>query len=125
MAMLVVAGLLVFMSFFHTFIGERYILGPLKRTDNLPEIMNSQRLFFVTIQATWHLVSVLWLGVAAQLMSLYFYPDMAGRSFLIIFAVLFSGLAVTPFLINATQYKTWIAFALIGGLFTWSALTWG
>ncbi|MEO1658025.1 MAG: hypothetical protein AAFR65_09905 [Pseudomonadota bacterium] len=125
MAMLVVAGLLVLMSLFHSIIGERFILGPLKRTENLPKLWDSEHLFFVTIQATWHLVSGLWIAIAATLVAYYLYPEKAAQAFLAVFAVHFVGLAVVPFLTGSTKHKTWIVFLAMAGLLGWSAYTWG
>ncbi len=125
MAMLIVAGLLVLMSVFHSIIGERFVLRPLKRSETLPTLWNSQHMMFVTIQATWHLVSVLWLGIAVCLVVFYKEPGMAAQAFLGIFALLFAGLALVPFLTKATKHKTWIVFLLIAVLLGWSALTWG
>ncbi|MEM0929774.1 MAG: hypothetical protein AAGI89_10845 [Pseudomonadota bacterium] len=124
MTMLVVAGLLLLMSLFHSIIGERFVLGPLKRTENLPAMWGSQQIFFVTIQATWHLVSALWLGIAVTLVAFHIYPGMTAQAFLLVFAVLFGGLAVVPFLTGATKHKTWIVFGLIAVLLGWSAAVW-
>ena len=124
MTMLIVAGLLLLMSLFHSIIGERFVLGPLKRTENLPSMWGSQQLFFVTIQATWHLVSALWLGIAVTLVAFHIYPGLSAQAFLLVFAVLFSGLAAVPFLTRSTKHKTWIVFLLIAGLLGWSAFSW-
>ena len=117
------AVLLICLAGFHTIIGERFVLGPIKRADNLPKMWGSRQATFRTIQATWHLVSVLWLGLAAQLFTLQLAPEVSATSFLIVFGVIFGVLAIVPLVWNAGKHKTWLPFGaiaalLIGSLFT-------
>ncbi|MEO1250842.1 MAG: hypothetical protein AAFW81_00670 [Pseudomonadota bacterium] len=107
------AALLIAMALFHSIIGERAILRPISQADNLPKIWNSRQATFRTLQATWHLVSILWIGIAAQLLAMSFYPERGASSFVIVFGAVFAGLAITPLVWNAGKHKTWIPFGLI------------
>ena len=110
------AVLLVLLAIFHSVIGERLILQPVNKADNLPKIWNSRQATFRTIQATWHLVSILWLGIAAQLLMMQLNPAQAATSFLIVFGVIFGALAIMPLVWNAGKHKTWIPFGIICAL---------
>ncbi|MEO1243312.1 MAG: hypothetical protein AAFX54_15495 [Pseudomonadota bacterium] len=114
--LIVAAVLLILLAVFHSLVGERLILQPINRADNLPKIWNSRQATFRTIQATWHLVSILWLGAAAQLLTMQLYPALAMKSFLAVFGVIFGVLAVVPLVWNVGKHKTWIPFGLICAL---------
>jgi len=112
--MLIIAAiLLILLSVFHSILGERLILQPTNKVDNLPKIWGSRQATFKTIQATWHLVSILWLGLAAQLLVIQFYPEAIVKSFLIIFGVIFGFLTILPLIWSAGKHKSWIAFGML------------
>lgn len=51
----------------HSVIGERKLIGPLARRDDLPPIFGTVALSAVTLRFAWHVTSVLALGFAAVL----------------------------------------------------------
>ena len=108
-----VAILLFLMSGFHSIVGERLILQPINKADNLPKIWGSRQATFRTIEASWHLVSILWVGLAIHLLTIQFYPQYTPKSFLIIFGVIFGILAIVPLVWNAGKHKSWLVFGLI------------
>lgn len=108
-----VAIALVLMSVFHTVVGERYILGPLSKSEGLPALWGSPLFLLRTIKATWHLVSGLWLGLAVYFASLALIPDLAIAVSLATFACLFGGLAIVPLVWPSGKHKSWIVFGLI------------
>jgi uncharacterized Tic20 family protein len=105
--------LLTLMAAFHTIIGERFVLQPIKKTAQLPKMWGSEQATFRTLQATWHLVSALWLGIAGVLIAIELEPENATRLTLFIFAGIFAALAIVPLIWNAGKHQTWIAFGLI------------
>ena len=107
------AVLLIIMSVFHTVIGERTILQPIKQADSLPPIWDSRLYTFRTLQATWHLVSALWLGLAVYFLALSIAPDQAVQISLVTFGVLFGGLAIVPLVWDSGKHKSYIPFGLI------------
>lgn len=108
-----VAILLILISVFHSIVGERLILQPINKADNLPKIWGSRQATFRTIEATWHLVSVLWLGLAAHLLMMQFYPQCTTKSFLIIFGLIFGFLTIVPLVWSVGKHKSWLVFGLI------------
>lgn len=108
-----VAILLILLSAFHSILGERLILQPINTADNLPKIWGSRQATFRTIEATWHLVSVMWLGLAAHLLTMEFFPQYMAKSFLIIFGIIFGVLTIVPLVWSSGKHKSWIAFGLI------------
>ncbi len=112
--MLIVAALLLsVMAVFHTVIGEKFVLQPIKANNNLPKMWDSRKFTFRTIQATWHLVSVLWIGLAGYLIALELSPANSGDFALIIFGVIFGVLAIVPLVWESGKHKSWIPFSLI------------
>lgn len=116
------AVLLLVMSVFHSLVGERYVLGPIKANNTLPEMWGSRVYTFRTIQATWHLVSALWLGLAVYWTALSVVPDQAVQVSLIAFGVLFGVLAIVPLVWDSGEHKSYIPFGLISVLLLASAL---
>jgi len=115
--MLIVAAILFgVLSWFHSVIGEKYILGPTHRAGNLPKIWGSREATFRTIQATWHLVTVMWLGLAATLLILHFQPENLAKGFLLVFGTIFAALTIVPFVFSAGKHKSWIAFGIIAAM---------
>ena len=91
--MLILAAVLrIVMSVFHTVVGERFVLGPIKQVDNLPTMWGSSLYTFRTIQATWHLVSAL-----------------------------FAVLAIVPLVWDSGKHKSYIPFGLISAALLASA----
>ena len=116
------AVLLIVMSVFHTVVGERYVLGPINAADNLPTMWDSRVYTFRTIQATWHLVSALWLGLAVYLIAIAVAPESAVTVSLVTFGVLFAALAIVPLVWDSGKHKSYIPFALISAALLASAL---
>ncbi|MEM6492947.1 MAG: hypothetical protein AAF650_01080 [Pseudomonadota bacterium] len=107
------AALLILMSVFHSLVGERAILRPIKEADNLPPMWGERLYTFRTIQATSHLVSALWLGLAVYFVALALAPGEAMRISLLTFGGLFAGLAIVPLMWNSGKHKSYIPFGLI------------
>lgn len=109
----IVAILLILLSAFHSILGERLILQPITEANTVPKIWGSRQATFRTIQATWHLVSVLWLGIAAYVLTMQFYPQYIAKSFLIIFGIIFGALTIVPLVWSSGKHKSWVVFGLI------------
>ena len=110
------------MSVFHSLVGERAILRPIKQADNLPPMWGERLCAFRTIQATWHLVSALWLGLAIYLLAITFVPGSAVQVSLIEFGDLFAGLAIVPLIWDIGKHKSYIPFGLISAALLASGL---
>ncbi len=55
------------MGIIHSLLGEKYILVPLFRRDNLPELFGSTDFTMRTLRYAWPLTTIAWLGFAAVL----------------------------------------------------------
>lgn len=110
-----VAVLLIILSGFHSIAGERLILGRIE-IQALPKIWGSHQATFRTIQATWHFVSALWLGLALQFLVMHFYPGYMFKAVLITFGVIFAFFTILPLIWSSGKHKSWIAFGLMSVL---------
>jgi len=69
--MLLVAGLLsALIGIAHSVLGEKLVLGPLFRREDLPKLLGSTTFTRQTLRFTWHLTTVLLLGIGAVVMVL-------------------------------------------------------
>lgn len=117
----IVVALLILMAAFHSIIGECLILTPVRQKAILPKIWGSEQAMFRTIQATWHLVSILWLGLSATLVTTILYPAYTAKGILYIFGSIFAVLTIVPLVWDAGKHKTWIVFGIIAGILLISA----
>jgi hypothetical protein len=97
----------------HSYLGERYILTPLFRRDDLPRIFGSSAFTIRTLRFAWHLTTVAWWGLAAVLILLAQPPLSAstvgavvGITFLIHF-----GIAIWA---SRGRHLSWLIFLAIG-----------
>lgn len=51
----------------HSVLGERLVLGPLRRLDGLPRLIGSRKFMIRTLRFTWHVTTVLLICVASIL----------------------------------------------------------
>jgi len=65
-AMLLVAGLLsALIGIAHSVLGEKLVLGPLFERGDVPKLLGSTTFARHTLRFTWHLTTVLLLGIGA------------------------------------------------------------
>jgi len=73
--MLLVAGLLsALIGIAHSVLGEKLVLGPLFRRGDLPRLLGSTTFARQTLRFTWHLTTVLLLGIGAAVIDLSLAP---------------------------------------------------
>jgi hypothetical protein len=119
-ALLVAAGLAVITAVAHSILGERLILIPLFRREDLPRLLGSEWLTKRTLRFTWHLASVAWWGFAALL--LLFAADHGSSQHAglrIIAATALCSSVLTAITTNG-RHPGWIAF-LVVALLAWFA----
>lgn len=61
------AALIVLTAFAHSYLGERFLLIPLFRRDNLPRLLGSDQFTKGTLRFAWHITSVTWVAIAVVL----------------------------------------------------------
>ena len=86
MLLYIAATLLVFLGAAHSYLGERLILGRLFRGD-LPKLRGSVTFTKQTIRFTWHITTVLFLGLAGILVVLASSPNEVGARVQIVAAI--------------------------------------
>jgi hypothetical protein len=101
----------------HSVLGERYLLVPLFRREDLPRLLESEWLTKRTLRFTWHLASVTWWGFAALL--LIFAGDRGSKYAVlqVIAATAFCSSMVIAVTTNG-RHPGWIAF-LVVALLVW------
>jgi hypothetical protein len=66
----IAAVLIALLGFAHSYLGERYILIRLLRRGDLPRLFGGADFTRRTLRFTWHLTTVMALGIAAVLLQL-------------------------------------------------------
>ena len=117
-ALLLAAALTVLVVVAHSYLGERYLLIPLFRRENLPRLRGSADFTRRTLRLAWHITSVFGFALAGLLVALAWgKPASSGTSVLII-AMAFAGSGLVSLLFSRGRHLSWIAFFIIAAL-TW------
>jgi hypothetical protein len=66
-AMLIATACLVLLGVFHSYLGERFLIGPLLASPHFPELKIDRPFAKGTLRFAWHLTTLAWLGMAYQL----------------------------------------------------------
>lgn len=111
----IAAGLAIAIGLTHSFLGERFILVPLFRRDNLPEVLGSRDFTVRTLRFAWHVTTIAWWGFAAILIVMAARTPtprdlgiIIGTTFLVHFAIALIG--------SRGRHYSWIVFLAIGSL---------
>jgi len=113
-SLLIGAGLTVFLSLAHSILGERLVFSRLRDNGAWSEaaLRLLARRRWWSVRATWHLVSIMGIGLAALLASEAFGGIGVGRTIGLIF------LAATVYWAVATRFghPAWIVMGVIAAL---------
>jgi len=93
----------------HSVLGERYILIPLFRRDDLPRLLGSEWLTKRTLRFNWHPASIAWFGFATLLLL------STGYVLHVIAATALCSSVVTA-LTTKGRHPGWIAFLVVASL---------
>jgi tryptophan-rich sensory protein len=119
--MLVIAALLLFLTgVAHSYLGERYILVRLSKRDNLPKLLGGTEFTMGTLRFVWHLLTVVWWGVAALIYQASVQP-LESRVVLQAFSAvaLISGLF--PLVFTRGRHLSWAVFFVVAALLWFAA----
>jgi hypothetical protein len=120
--MLVTAALLlIFIGLIHSYLGEKYLLIPLFKRNNLPKILGSEWFAKQTLRFAWHLTTVAWFGFAAILFVLDKPKADVRFDMLIIITVVFALSGILSLVFSRGKHLAWIAFLAVAGLSFYSA----
>jgi hypothetical protein len=110
----VAAALMAFLAVAHSIIGERRLIGPLARRDDLPRLFGGIRFSGATLRFAWHVTSILGLGVAAVLLALALGASDAVIACTIGVTLIVSG--VLPLVFTRGRHLAWAVFFAAGAL---------
>ncbi len=116
--LLIASALTIFVSLMHSILGGRRLIEPILAMNGLPVILGDIAHTKLTLRAGWHLLSLMWWGIAAMLAYLHFSTDAAGEVFLWIVSILFGVSGAIALIFSRGAHLSWIFFlpvAMIAG----------
>lgn len=103
--MLIAAGLIIMtIGLIHSFLGERKLIRPLFQSTELSAY--KRRL----IRIAWHITTLFWFAISAQLFAMHFWPDKSFQSFLLIMSVTFGVSTVISLINSRGRHISWTGF---------------
>lgn len=118
MLLYLAATLMVLTGLAHSILGERYILTRLFRRDNLPELFGGTAFTTGTLRFAWHLLTVVWCGIAALIVQAAIQP-LDTRTVLQALSAVAGISGVLPLFFTRGRHLSWLVF------FAVAALLWG
>lgn len=112
------ASILVLTSALHSILGERFILQPLFRRDDLPTLFEDRVFVPQTLRFVWHLFSTAFVGLAVVLIALA--ADAPDGVLIGAIASTAATSAVVAAAISRGRHLSWVAFAAVA-IATWLA----
>jgi len=121
--MLLVAGLLsALIGIAHSVLGERFLLGPLFERGDLPKLLGSAAFARRTLRFTWHLTTVLLLGIGVMVMILSLAPlDSQSACILRVLAITFAVCSLLSLIGARARHFSWWVFLIISVLLWFGA----
>ena len=121
--MLLVAGLLsALIGIAHSVLGERLLLGPLFERGDLPKLLGSAAFARRTLRFTWHLTTVLLLGIGVMVMILSLAPlDSQSACILRVLAISFAVCSLLSLIGARARHFSWWVFLIISVLLWFGA----
>ena len=116
LTLLVAAALVVVVCAIHSVLGERVLLIPLSKRDDLPQFLGDRDYAKKTLRFVWHVTSVFGLGFAAMLVALAAPGPPDSRTLLRIIAVTVGVSGLVALVVSRGRHPSWIAFLLIAAL---------
>ncbi|MFN9472126.1 MAG: hypothetical protein ACK59X_11875 [Acidovorax sp.] len=116
-AMLVTAAALIWLTgLAHSVLGERYLLMRLfRREEVLPRLLGSTAFTAGTLRFVWHLLTVVWWGLAYVVLSLGNGP-LSRDHLLLAIGVTALVSAVFPLYFTRGKHLSWVALLAVGSL---------
>ncbi|MFT5503150.1 MAG: hypothetical protein ACI845_000323 [Gammaproteobacteria bacterium] len=109
----IAAFLAVGMGLVHSLLGEKYIITPLLRQDNLPVLFGSTDFTIRTIRFAWHITTLAWWGLASILI-LMAHPPLETETVGMVVGITFLAHFLTALIGSKGKHMSWLAFLIIG-----------
>jgi hypothetical protein len=102
----------------HSWLGERYLIRPLLRRPDLPELFGDDSFTRCTIRFGWHLTTAAWFGLAALMWFLHDpVPGLpVGTGVPVLIAATFITSAILGLALTRGRHLSWIVFVAIAVL---------
>lgn len=116
-SLLAAALLAILVGIAHSLLGERNILEPLFRLQDLPEVRGSRDYMAWTLRAAWHLTTVFIFGMAVVLANQALIASpLRNSSTIRLISVTFISAGLITLAITRGRHLAWILFLLIAVL---------
>jgi uncharacterized membrane protein HdeD (DUF308 family) len=114
------AGMTLILGLIHSFLGEKLIITPLLKLDNLPHILGSDFLMKRTLRFAWHLMSIAVWALGAILVVLALVPLGVTDIFILhIIAATFLVSGIVSLVVAQGRHFSWYSFLFMAGLIWW------
>jgi hypothetical protein len=114
--MLLLASALIFMTgLAHSYLGERYLLMRLFRSDHLPKLFGGTAFTKGTLRFAWHITTLVWWGIACMLL-LAAQGTLVKDQVLAIIGTTSLVSAALPLYFTRGKHLSWLVFILVGAL---------
>jgi hypothetical protein len=116
LTLLAAAALVVVVCAVHSVLGERVLLIPLSKRDDLPQFLGDRDYAKKTLRFVWHVATVFGLGFAALLLLLAAPAAPDRRLLLRVIAVTVGVSGIVALIVSRGRHPSWIAFLVIAAL---------
>ncbi len=121
--LLLACGLLIFIGFAHSYLGEKYILSRLFKRDNLPKLLGSDWFTKRTLRFAWHITTLAWWGFAALIWLISSPSKHLYHHSLLTIAIVFTLSGAMSLVFSRGKHFSWLFFFTIAGLCFNAAIT--
>ena len=97
----------------HSYLGERFVIGPLFRLPGLPSLFGSTRYMQQILRLAWHVTSLAWLGLACIVVMLA-YPPASSRAIAAAIGVTAFASLLSVFVFTRGKHvAAWVLFLIV------------
>lgn len=107
--------LILVLGLAHSYLGERYILMRLFKRGDLPKVLGSAEFTAGTLRFVWHLITLVWWGIAAILLQVSG-PTLDTTMVLRILATVAFLSGLLPLFFTRGRHLSWIVFFAVAAL---------
>lgn len=121
--MLLIAAILTFLvGLMHSWLGGKYLIAPLTRRDDLPEILGDRALTKLTLSVGWHALTLVFWMFAGLLAYLHFGGADFENLFLKTVAAAFLMLGLAALILSRGKHLSWLCFLPVSAILFYTQL---
>ena len=114
--LLAAAALTVIVCAVHSILGERVLLIPLSKRDDLPQFLGDRDYAKKTLRLVWHVTTVFGLGFAGLLFLLASPDGATPRALVQLISVTIGLSGIVALVVSRGRHPSWIAFLVVAAL---------